>query len=617
MSNLIDNIKAPEDVKKLTASQRKQLCSEIRERMVEVVSRNGGHLASNLGVVELTVAILCAFDVPSDTVLFDVGHQCYPFKMLTGRLNEFDSLRKENGLAGFPKPCEGPYDPFIEGHASTSIAQAIGLATAKKASGDRSKTIAVIGDGALTGGLAFEALNNINTDLKNLIIVLNDNSMSISKSVGRVSQYLMGLRNSENYLNLKGSVKKVLEAVPLIGQPAEELITNLKTTFRRGLFDGTLFEEFGFNYVGPIDGHDLVEMSKIFSQLNRTANGPYLVHIITQKGKGYPLAEENPGAYHGVGSFDLEKGNPDISLANSFSNTFGRELCRIAEADENLFAITAAMKYGTGLQYFYHSFKERFVDVGIAEEYAVTFSSGLSKGGKHPVICIYSTFLQRCYDQLVHDICLNNSNLLLGIDRAGLVGDDGETHQGIYDVSLLSTLKNFRVVSPSNYAELIHWMNALISLPGPKAIRYPRGKEDERLTDYSCTGEEFDLIKSGKDASVLIVTYGREFAEVRQAVHMLSGNGVACDILKLNQILPIPEAVFPLVGQYKHVIFAEEGIRPGGIAEQIRSEADIKGDYRIIAIDQNSIPQATVQRQVEMFGLDANSIYRLIKEIEI
>ena len=327
------------------------------------------------------------------------------------------------------------------------------------------------------------------------------------------------------------------------------------------------------------------------------------------------MAEKNPGAYHGVGSFDLEKGNPDISLADSFSNTFGRELNRIADQDQSVFAITAAMKYGTGLQYFYHSHKDRFVDVGIAEEYAVTFSSGLAKGGKKPVFCVYSTFLQRCYDQLVHDICLNKSNLMLAIDRAGFVGDDGETHQGLYDVALLSTLKNFHVVSPSNYSELIYWMNDLIRMAGPKAIRYPRGKEDPLLSDYACTGEEWDLIRCPQGgAKILIITYGREFAEVQKASHMLSGNGISIDILKLNMIVPFPESSLDPIKSYERVLFVEEGSLRGGIGEQVRSMIKTNLRFDIIAVDDNHIAQASVDRQKELYGLDAGSIYRYLKE---
>ncbi len=614
MNELLSAIKSPSDVKALNINQKKQLCEDIRSKMIDVISNNGGHLASNLGVVELTVALLSCFDLPKDSIIFDVGHQCYPYKLLTGRNDSFDSIRKEQGISGFPKPSESIFDTFVEGHASTSIAQAIGLAIAKNATGDDSYTLSIIGDGALTGGLAFEAMNNVRADLSKLVVILNDNSMSISKSVGRLSQYLMQLRNSENYLHLKDNVKKIIHSVPVLGKPAENLITNIKTSFRRGLFDGTIFEEFGFNYIGPVDGHNLNDLLHIFNQISTGSNGPYFVHVITQKGKGYPLAEQNPGAYHGVGRFDLEKGNPDISLADSFSNTFGRELNKIADKDETVFAITAAMKYGTGLQYFYHSHKDRFIDVGIAEEYATCMATGLSKGGVKPVFSVYSTFLQRCYDQLIHDVCLNNSNVLFAIDRAGLVGDDGETHQGIYDVAMLSTLKNFTIISPANYAELIYWLNKLMLLDGPKVIRYPRGKEDNRLTSYECTGKLYDYITvNNQCADILFVTYGREFAEVLNAHNMLKADGIYTDILKLNQISPIDKTAVEIAKKYNNVFFIEEGILSGGIGEQFRSLTNTKR-FEIKAIDDNHIPQASVTRQLEIYDLDSNSLYKYIKD---
>ena len=614
MTELLSTIKSPEDVKALSLNQKKQLCEDIRSEMIDVISNNGGHLASNLGVVELTVAFLSCFNAPEDSIIFDVGHQCYPYKLLTGRNDSFDSIRKENGISGFPKPSESVYDTFVEGHASTSIAQAMGLAIAKNATHDDSYTLSIIGDGALTGGLAFEAMNNVRSDLSKLVIVLNDNSMSISKSVGRLSQYLMQLRNSENYINLKDSVKKIIHAVPVLGKPAENIITNLKTSFRRGLFDGTIFEEFGFNYIGPVDGHNLNDLMHIFSQISTASNGPYFVHVITHKGKGYPLAEKNPGAYHGVGQFDLEKGNPDISLADSFSNTFGRELNKIADKDESVFAITAAMKYGTGLQYFYHSHKDRFIDVGIAEDYAACMATGLARGGVKPVFSVYSTFLQRCYDQLIHDVCLNNSNVLFAIDRAGFVGDDGETHQGLYDVAMMSTLNNFTIISPANYSELIYWLNKLINSKGPKAIRYPRGKEDSRFSSYQCTGDPFDLITGSNDnPSILFVTYGRVFAEVLNAQNMLAADGIETDILKLNMIFPIDLTAAEIAKKYEHVIFIEEGILSGGIGEQF-GRCINSNSFVIKAIDDNHIPQASIARQLEMYGLDSNSIYKFIKD---
>ena len=452
MSLYLDTIENPSDLKKLNNKQKIELCQEIREKMIETVSRTGGHLASNLGIVELTVALHSVFDCPKDTLIFDVGHQCYVHKLLTGRNTVFNTLRQKSGIGGFPKPSESEFDSFIEGHASTSISQAIGLAQAKRLSGDNSKTIAVIGDGSLTGGLAFEAMNNIDPHLDNLIVVLNDNSMSISKSVGTVSNYLMRLRTSTNYLNAKKNIKQTLSKIPLIGSSITDFVTASKTALRRSLFGGIIFEELGFNYVGPLDGHDLSELELFFSHIRDSSdNGPVFVHVITKKGKGYIPAEENPGAYHGVGKFDLDRGNPDISLIDSFSNTFGRTLAELSSDDNDICAVTAAMKYATGLQYFSHLHPERFFDVGIAEQHAVTMCSGLSKGGKNPVFAVYSTFLQRAVDQLIHDISLDDINILLAIDRAGLVGEDGETHQGLYDVAILSSIDTFKIVSPCNY----------------------------------------------------------------------------------------------------------------------------------------------------------------------
>ena len=619
MNQYLDSINNPADLKKLSDKQKNVLCTEIRERMIDTVSRTGGHLASNLGIVELTVALHSVFECPKDTIIFDVGHQCYVHKLLTGRNNDFDTLRQKDGISGFPKPSESIYDSFVEGHASTSISQAVGLAQAKKLSGDDSKTIVVIGDGALTGGLAYEAMNNIDQSLDNLIVILNDNSMSISKSVGTVSNYLMRLRTSSNYLNVKRNIKATLGKVPLIGSSITDFITTSKTALRRSLFGGIIFEELGFNYVGPIDGHDLSELELFFTHLKEsTDNGPVFVHVITKKGKGYVPAERNPGAYHGVGKFDLDRGNPDISLIDSFSNTFGRTLAELSGSDDSICAVTAAMKYATGLQYFSHIHPERFFDVGIAEQHAVTMCSGLSKGNKNPVLAIYSTFLQRAADQLIHDISLDDINLLLAIDRAGLVGDDGETHQGLYDVAILSSLDVFKIVSPCNYSELIFWLNKLIKEKGARAIRYPRGKEDQLLSDYLCTGKDYDLIKASENSDLLFITYGREFSEVRSAVKLLALQGIHADILKLNVVYPISESTVEIALKYKNVLFAEEAIKFGGISEHysmLLHEANYSGHYRSIAIDNHIVKQATVDEQKKQFNLDSESLMVIAKEL--
>ena len=619
MSLYLDTIENPSDLKKLNNKQKIELCQEIREKMIETVSRTGGHLASNLGIVELTVALHSVFDCPKDTLIFDVGHQCYVHKLLTGRNTVFNTLRQKNGIGGFPKPSESEFDSFIEGHASTSISQAIGLAQAKRLSGDNSKTIAVIGDGSLTGGLAFEAMNNIDPHLDNLIVVLNDNSMSISKSVGTVSNYLMRLRTSTNYLNAKKNIKQTLSKIPLIGSSITDFVTASKTALRRSLFGGILFEELGFNYVGPLDGHDLSELELFFSHIRDSSdNGPVFVHVITKKGKGYIPAEENPGAYHGVGKFDLDRGNPDISLIDSFSNTFGRTLAELSSDDNDICAVTAAMKYATGLQYFSHLHPERFFDVGIAEQHAVTMCSGLSKGGKNPVFAVYSTFLQRAVDQLIHDISLDDINILLAIDRAGLVGDDGETHQGLYDVAILSSIDTFKIVSPCNYSELIYWLTQLIKETGARAIRYPRGKEDSLLSSYLCTGNDFDLIANSDKKNLLFITYGREFSEVLSAAKLLNLQDIYTDILKLNVIYPIPERIMDIISDYRYVVFAEEAIKKGSISEHLcmmLSDSGFSGRYKTIAIENHIVKQATVSEQLHLLGLDAENLIESAKEL--
>ncbi len=613
MSNVLNRINGPEDVKKLSMQELAQLCDDIRGTLVEVVSENGGHLASNLGMVETTVALHRVFDCPTDSFVFDVGHQCYAHKLLTGRRERFSTLRREGGLSGFTRPSESPYDMFVAGHASTSVSSAIGLARAKQLSGEGGKVVAIIGDGAFGGGMVFEAVNNIDNSMKNLVVILNDNKMSISKSVGSVSRYLLRLRTGAKYSKLKERVKLGLEKTA-VGRGIAERIRRSKSRIRRSIYNGTLFEELGFNYVGPIDGHDLDELVRIFSNVKKLER-PTLVHVITTKGKGFTLAEENPGAYHGVGSFDLDKGNPDISTADSFSNTFGRRLCELAGRDDSICAVTAAMKYATGLNFFAKKYRERFFDVGIAEEHAVTFCSGLAKGGMTPVFCVYSTFLQRAFDQLIHDVSLGGLPVMLGIDRAGLVGEDGETHQGIFDVSMLAAVGTFTVASPSNFDELIYWTDRLVPLKCPRAVRYPRGTQGPNGKKHGCTGREYDIISGEERADTAIVTYGREFENVVRARDIASARGIFADIAKINLILPLPDGLTEELSRYGTVIFAEEGIRSGGIAELLSErlrQAGFKGRYIVRAIDERVIRHGSVERQTELLGLDGASLAGLI-----
>ncbi|MEA4911610.1 MAG: 1-deoxy-D-xylulose-5-phosphate synthase [Oscillospiraceae bacterium] len=613
---LLEKVNGPSDIKQYDVKQLRTLCAEIRRTLIQTVSRTGGHLASNLGTVELTVALHKVFDCPKDTILFDVGPQCYTHKLLTGRRAAFSTLRQEDGLSGFPKPYESDCDPFIVGHSSTAMSSAIGLARAKLLCGDPSKVIAVVGDGSFAGGMVYEAINNIDDSLKNLIVVLNDNEMSISKSVGSIASYLLQLRTGAAYSNLKKRVQTALERLPLLGPPITHALLTSKSVIRRALYDGTLFEELGFHYLGPVDGHDVGELCRILGNI-KELDGPILLHTMTVKGKGYTLAEENPGAYHGVGHFDIEEGNPDISLSDSFSNEFGKALCVEAETDGRICAVTAAMKYGTGLQYFYKKFKERFFDVGIAEQHAVTFCAGLAKGGMHPVFAVYSTFLQRAFDQLSQDVYINNEDVLLAVDRAGLVGDDGETHQGLYDVPLLRLLGGFVVASPSNYDELRHWLRVLMRDSGPRALRYPRGSEDSRVKHYACTGRAWDILEPSAEAKALLITYGREFAEVYEAREALAQQGIPCAVLKLTKILPLSPDAVRTAQAYDTVFFFEESALSGGIGElfgeQLRA-AGYHGGYHNVAVGNTIVQQASVVSQLRRFGLDAGSIIKTVGE---
>ncbi|MDE5753936.1 MAG: 1-deoxy-D-xylulose-5-phosphate synthase, partial [Oscillospiraceae bacterium] len=429
----LSDLNLPQDLKKLNFCQCRKLAKEIRSLLVRVISRNGGHLASNLGTVELTMALHRVFESPKDKIVWDVGHQCYTHKILTGRAGQFATIRKENGISGFPKPEESEHDAFISGHSSTSISVACGIAEAMRLQGDPHHVIAVIGDGALTGGMAFEGLNNGGKKkLKNLIVILNDNNMSISSNVGAVSGYLRSIRESERYVQTKQQLEKNLLSNPRVGMPAVKVLKKTKDSFKRVIFQQTMFEQFGFVYLGPVDGHNLQELEEVIRTAKRY-DAPVFIHVKTVKGKGYPPAERNPSQFHGVSKFDIMTGNPEVSGSGCYSDVFGKMLTELAQQDEKLCAITAAMTYGTGLQYFQEKFPERFYDVGIAEQHAVTFAAGLAASGMKPVFAVYSTFLQRAYDQLLHDVSIGKLHVVLGIDRAGIVGEDGETHQGTFD----------------------------------------------------------------------------------------------------------------------------------------------------------------------------------------
>lgn len=603
----LSQLKLPHDLKKLSFDELKNVCLQIRKVLVKSISKTGGHLASNLGTVELTVAIHKVFDCPSDKIVWDVGHQSYTHKILTGRLDEFDTLRQENGLSGFAKPSESEYDAFISGHGSNSISAALGIATAMKQSGDDHHAIAVIGDGAFTGGLAYEGLNNAGKSDTNIIIILNHNEMSISKNVGALAKYLTTLRTKQSYVKTKSVVGNALDKTPIVGKPIKKIIKSSKSAIKDAIIHSTMFEDFGFEFVGPVDGHNIAELVGALGDA-KAMKKPTLVHVNTIKGKGYSHAEINPGKFHSVGSFDIETGNPNKAAVDNFSSQWGKELSRLADEDDRICAVTAAMKYGTGLQYFTQKHKDRFYDVGIAEEHAVTFSAGLSKMGLLPVFCVYSTFLQRTYDELLHDTAIDNIHLVLGIDRAGIVGEDGETHQGLFDVSFLTSIPNVTLYSPSTYGEMKYCLNkALYEDTGICGVRYPRGSE--QLSDKNSLDlADFNHENSNND--ILIISYGRLINNIYSASEMLENSGVKVDILKLVKIFPISNDIINIVKKYKHVFIFEEAFKNGAIGEKIVANAvskGFKGNMHVKGINQ-FVKQAKVENALENVSLDSKSV---------
>ena len=605
----LSDLRLPSDLKKLTLSQCRELCAEIRRILIDTVSENGGHLSSNLGTVELTMAIHRVFNSPKDKIIWDVGHQSYTHKLLTGRYKKFSSIRKEGGISGFPKPSESVHDSFISGHSSNSISAACGIARGMKLRGnDDNYAVVVIGDGAFTGGMAYEGLNNAGKSNDNIIIILNDNEMSISKNVGAVAKYLSQIRSRPEYLDTKRSVEKILNKTPIVGEPLIKAIVASKSALKSVLYHSTMFEDLGFVYLGPIDGHNLAELDKTLRAAKKLKH-PVVVHVNTVKGKGYLPAEKNPGAFHGVSNLDVLKKNPEYVSDDSFSAVFGQELTKIAKYDKRICAVTAAMKYGTGLQYFSKNHPVRFFDVGIAEQHAITFSAGLAKTGFLPVTAVYSSFLQRAYDQVLHDTAIGNEHIVIGIDRAGLVGEDGETHQGIFDVAFMTTIPNVTLYSPSCYEELsLCLTTALLDTDGVVGVRYPRGNDNSEY-DKENLNTNYTYEENGADT--LVVTYGRIYNNAVKAKNITD----EFDLLKLTKIFPIDDEVARIVSKYKKVIFFEEGIRNGGIAEHLLAKLKgFTGEYHIVAID-GFVKQASVESQLDSAGLSAEKMAEFIRSV--
>lgn len=612
MTQLLDNINFPEDIKKLNIEQVKELGNEIRSFLIEKVSKTGGHLASNLGVVELTLALHRVFNTPQDKIIWDVGHQSYVHKMLTGRIDKFETIRKLGGLSGFPKTKESEYDVFNTGHSSTSISAALGIAKARDIKKDKYSVIAVIGDGALTGGMAFEALNDAGRSPNNLIVILNDNEMSISRNVGGLSRYLSKIRTEPFYFKVKEDIDIFLNKIPAIGKSAAKALGRVKGTIKYMIMPGVLFEELGFKYLGPIDGHNLTDLENVLTRA-KMAKGPVLVHVCTQKGKGYTYAEENPAVYHGISPFEIETGEVIANSGPSYSDMFGQELIHIGEKNERVAAITAAMPHGTGLDKFSKKYPERFFDVGIAEQHAVTFAAGLASNGMVPVVALYSSFLQRAYDQLLHDVALQNLHVVFAIDRAGIVGEDGETHQGIYDISFMRHIPNMTLLAPCDYNELkkMLWY-AVMEHDGPIAIRYPRGKGAEKLFDTPPVklGQSL-VVKNGTDVTIAAVGNKLEVAlEVGQKLESLN---ISADIVYSRFIKPLDSnTILASALKTGTLVTIEDNAVEGGYGSSILEMISQKGiDVRskVIGYPDSFIPHGSKRELEHIYRLDADSIY--------
>ena len=610
---LSDNL-THEQITNMDASQLKQLCKELRGVIMRTVMKNGGHLSSNLGTVELSVALHYVYDVfGGDRIIWDVGHQAYAHKLLTGRFSRFGTLRKRGGISGFTRRSESEADAFISGHSSTSLSAAYGISTAMRLNGESGAVAAVIGDGAFTGGMAYEALNNAGKTATNLTLVLNDNAMSIGKSTGALARYLSHIRSTKKYFTAKERVKSALSAVPLVGPRVQRNIAAVKVFFKELLYESSnLFENMGFYYIGPVDGHDLenvIEALTVAKEMKR----PCVVHVFTKKGRGYIPAEENPGEYHAVaangGVEEFVYDDRPYHDDSSFTEAFGRELERLGKADSRICAITAAMKYAVGLNYFKNSCAARFFDTGIAEQHSVTFAAGLSVQGMLPVFAVYSTFLQRGFDQIIHDCAIENTHIILAIDRAGFVGADGETHQGIFDIPMLRLIPNTVIYCPATYDELRRYLHrAIYGTDGIACVRYPKGAEREIPKECVAAFSDIDdVFYSGKRSGILGITYGRISVELASAA-----NRAGADHLRLITVEPLSEEVYEIAMQYERVVFFEEGSVRGGVGEGLLCELcrrGFRGKAEIVGVDGEFVPSATMEEQRLMYGLDEASMY--------
>ena len=615
---MLEQINGAADLRRLNINEKKILAQEIREYIIDVVSKNGGHLASNLGIVELTLAIHNVFDLKKDKVVWDVGHQAYVHKILTGRKEQLKTLRKLDGLAGFPKTSESETDCFNTGHSSTSISAAMGMAKARDLKKENHSVIAVIGDGALTGGMALEALNHVGSSRTNMIVILNDNEMSISKNIGGINKLLTRLRAKRRYTVSNQKGRKIIEKIPVIGRLTVKAVKRIKKSIKQLIIPKMYFEEIGFKYLGPVDGHNLEDLEYILSRA-KELDEPVLIHVLTKKGKGYKPAEDNPDKFHGTGPFNIETGESTKKKSKDYSKAFGEKLIELAEKNDRIVAITAAMRDGTGLKDFSTKYPERFFDVGIAEQHALTFAAGLAKEGMIPFVPIYSSFYQRAYDQVIHDICIQKIPVIMCVDRAGCVGNDGETHQGLYDMAFFRLIPNITIMAPKDFEELTKMMKFAIELKAPVVIRYPRGGEADVKFDKH---EELELgkaevLKEGQD--VTIIGIGKMTAMAMKVANELEKDDINAEVINARFLKPLDESkITESISNTKFVITIEDGTEIGGLGSSIKELIinkkleDVK--IKCFAYPDEFIKHGSVSELEELYGLDYKNIVNYIKQ---
>ena len=614
---LLDQIKQPNDIKKISPRDYPALAAEIREFLVNKISVTGGHLGSNLGAVELTMALHLVLDLPQDKIIWDVGHQSYTHKLLTGRRDGFESLRKYGGMSGFPKRKESDCDSFDTGHSSTSISAGLGLVKARDLQGEDYTVVSVIGDGSLTGGMAYEALNNAARLETNFIIILNDNNMSISENVGGVSKYLNNIRTSNAYLDVKDGIYYAIRNTKY-GDPVVAGIRRAKNSLKQLVIPGMLFEDMGVTYLGPVDGHDTAALVRVIREAKRRKNA-VLIHVLTKKGKGYAPAERHPARFHGAEPFDVQTGVPlKKKMKANYTDIFSTVMMKLGQRNDKIVAITAAMPDGTGLKRFSHAYPDRFFDVGIAEQHAVTFAAGLAAGGLKPVVAIYSSFLQRAYDQILHDVCIQNLPVIFAIDRAGLVGSDGETHQGIFDLSYLSSIPNMHICAPKNKWELSDMMKFAAAFPAPIAIRYPRGEAYDGLAQFRAPVEYGKAEMIYEEEGIALLAVGSMVKTAEGVRERLKECGLSCTLVNARFVKPMDEEmVRRLSATHRLIVTMEENVESGGFGERVRTFADeqeLPGQILSITIPDEYVEHGNVELLKKEIGIDEESVTKRILE---